>query len=63
MLPLGLQIRPVKSPKKVVFEVEKVDLEDQVSVFYKILGLPYERKRRQTKRRENKTKRTVKRKA
>ena len=63
MLPLGLQIRPVKSPKKVVFELEKVDLEDQVSVFYKILGLPYERKRRQTKRRQNKAKRTLKRKA
>lgn len=61
MLPLGLQIRPVKSPKKVVFELEKVDLEDQVSGFYKILGLPYERKRRQTKRRQNKTKRTLKR--
>lgn len=63
MLPLGLQIRPVKSAKKVVFELEKVDLEDQVSGFYKILGLPYERKRRQTKRRRNKTTRTVKRKA
>ena len=63
MLPLGLQIRPVKSPKKVVFELEKVDLDDQVSVFYEILGLPYERKRRQTKRRQNKAKRTVKRKA
>jgi hypothetical protein len=61
MLPLGLQIRPVDSVKKMIFQLEKVDLEDQVSGFYKIMGMPYERKRRQTKRQKNKSTKTLKR--
>ena len=61
MLPLGLQLRPVESVKKMIFQLEKVDLEDQVSGFYKIMGMPYERKRRQTKRQKNKSTKTLKR--
>ena len=64
MLPLGLKIQPVQSVKKVAFQLEKLDLEEELSTFYKILGMPYERKRRQSKRKQVKQgKQTMKRKS
>jgi hypothetical protein len=64
MLPLGLKIDPVQSAKKVAFQLEKLDLEEELSTFYKILGMPYERKRRQSKRKQAKQgKQTMKRKS
>lgn len=63
MLPLGLKILPVPSVKKVAFQLEKLDLEEELSTFYKILGVPYERKRSQSKRNRKKNKQTLKRKS
>ena len=63
MLPLGLKIDPVQSAKKVAFQLEKLDLEEELSTFYKILGMPYERKRRQSKRNRKQGKQTLKRKS
>lgn len=50
MLPLGLQLSSAKSPKKMIFELDKRTLDDHVSTFYKAIGVSYVKKRRQTKR-------------
>ncbi len=58
MWPLGLEILPKKAVKKLVFELEKTDLVDPA--LYKIFGIPYQRKRRQTKRARIKKNQTIK---
>lgn len=60
MLPTGLQLKKFVSPKKVAFQLEKLNLQDQLATFHKILGKEFETKKSRSKSSSLKTNRVKK---